>query len=72
MIRKQNLNDETNTICSHPVLLCECCGAIYSANREDYWQETEDHVFRCHGEKCKGRPMVLAAKEIQSYKVVRR
>mgnify|MGYP003395886149 CR=1 FL=1 len=39
-------------------LYCEICGSEMSANKDDYWNATETHVFTC----CHV-PMKLATKE---------
>ena len=72
MIRKKDLEYQTGMIGCRHILLCEGCWSSYSANREDYWLENEEHVFRCDDPDCEGRPMVLAVPEVQDFTVVKR
>jgi len=45
---KKNLVDQIYHPEDNTVMLCPNCGATFSANRGDYWDYKEDHVFQCH------------------------
>lgn len=72
MVRVRDLEDQTGIIGCRSVLHCESCGLSMSGNRQEYWLEREDHVFRCHDPKCQSRPLVLAVPEIQGFTILKR
>jgi len=48
-IRKLDLKDQTGTRGPRPFFLCPKCGNEYSANRGDYFNVPDNHVFKCCG-----------------------
>lgn len=58
MIRVSNLKSYTGSNEPRPMLYCRQCGAEYSADKGDYWNLLETHVF-----KCCGRPMQRVYKQ---------
>jgi hypothetical protein len=50
-----DLKEQTGVPGPHPNLVCECCGAEYSANKGDYFMHPPTYPFFC----C-DRPMILA------------
>ena len=65
MIKVSDLTDQTWAN-NRTVLYCDCCGARASANKGDYFNLPNEHVFRC----CNG-PMRLAI-PITYYRTVKR
>lgn len=59
MATVNDLKEQTGVSGPHPVLLCTCCDASYSANKSDYFMYPGDYVF-----KCCDKPMVLAVRNV--------
>jgi hypothetical protein len=58
MIRVSDLHDQTRYNGPRSILRCSVCGTEASANKGDYFQLPETHVFRC----C-NMPMARVVKE---------
>ena len=60
MIAKvSNLRDQIGMQGNRPIMVCRVCSAEYSANKGDYWDVKEEHIFTC----C-GQPMQIVTKHI--------
>lgn len=59
VVKKKDLKDQTGMVGPRPILVCDCCGAEYSANAGDYFMENDEHVFTCCDE-----PLTLMVKKI--------
>ena len=55
---KKNMEDQTGLKFPRVVMYCYECGAMYSADKGDYWNYPDDHTFTCCGVPC-----VLGRKE---------
>ena len=47
MTTVSQLNDQTSQPRPHSFLYCESCDGEYSANSEDYFSRSPDHVLTC-------------------------
>jgi len=58
MIAKvSNLRDQIGMQGARPIMVCRMCGAEYFADKGDYWNVKEEHIFTC----C-GQPMRIVTK----------
>lgn len=46
-MRVGDLKDQIGTPSPRPVLLCQCCGETYSADKSDYFIFGDSHVLTC-------------------------
>lgn len=47
LAKKSNLKDGILDKSWNALMLCNICGAEYSANSGDYWNVADDYVFEC-------------------------
>ncbi len=65
MVTSKDLKDQILHHEDKSMLLCTVCGSEYSANKGDYWDTPDNHVF-----KCCHKPMRLVIKTTNYKEVI--